>query len=101
MRGYYSGAELLRKGEIVARYDGLSIRMGSHCNSPRELKMAAGARGGRVSLELGGRDVIQFRDPEPLTGRTAFFGVSRCRANFSDVVITPIKPWEETLPPLP
>jgi hypothetical protein len=77
--------KLLRRGQVVAENQHFAITMGSHCNEPRYILVEATRQGAKVKLSLNGREMIDWDDPEPLTGGGhVALGVEKCLANFRD-----------------
>jgi hypothetical protein len=87
--GAESGAvtRLLRKGQVVAetRDPRVAIRMGGHCNTPREVHVVIHQEGGVLTLEMDGRRALEYTDPQPLPGGRLGIGTTNCIANFRDL----------------
>ncbi|MCE5240440.1 hypothetical protein LLH23_18425 [bacterium] len=80
---------LLRLGQVVAetRDPAFAVRMGGHCNSPRDLHLVVQRKGAQLTLTINGRQALDWTDPQPLGPGRLGIGTADCTANFRDLWI--------------
>ncbi len=85
-----------KQGNLIFETYDFTIKMGSHCNSPRQVRCYFRKRGGELTLWINGRLMAKMYDDKPLAGGYIGLSAKDCRANFSDVLVMP-----DTAPPAP
>ena len=82
-------ARIRRQGKVIFETYDFTITMGSHCNSPRQVRAYVRKLGRRLIVRLNGTLLADLVDPKPLGAGYVALSAKDCRANFSDVLIAP------------